>query len=454
MAVDKKLRKLYFNRCKPDEPLLPGDDRNVDVDTLIAEARGRNWVDALANRIELSDEPLCELFTGLPGSGKSTELRRLAARLEREDGAHLLPIVIDAEDVIDLWTTVDIPDLLIAILVKTEEGVLVCERKDPKTALQVGALKRFWNWLTNTEVELKTVEAQVGAKASIPEVGEISIGPKVVADLKTRPLLRQRVRSTLANHVTAFLKQLRDAIGELDERAKGLGYEGIVVIFDSLEKLRGTTTSWRDVLASAERVFSNGAAALQLPVHVVYTLPTALTMRLNTPVTFLPMFKLYERSGGRCAAGFEAARAIVRSRVPEHHLKELLGPTSAEDRVKRLIAWSGGYPREIVRLLQNCIAEPNLDEALFVKLLSLAADEYKRTVPESVYAWLARVHLDRSLILPEDAQREMADLMLQNNIVLCYQNNDPWFDLHPAVITIPGIAGEVEKLRKERGQVA
>jgi hypothetical protein len=70
-AVDKKLRKKYFNLCDPRESLSPDDDRNVDVDAVSLEARGRNWVNALANRIELSNGPMCEFFTGLPGSGKS-----------------------------------------------------------------------------------------------------------------------------------------------------------------------------------------------------------------------------------------------------------------------------------------------------------------------------------------------------------------------------------------------
>ena len=62
--VQKKLRRKYYNRCDPSESLAPDDERNVDVDGASSEPRGRNWVDALANKIELSRTPVCELCTG------------------------------------------------------------------------------------------------------------------------------------------------------------------------------------------------------------------------------------------------------------------------------------------------------------------------------------------------------------------------------------------------------
>lgn len=447
-VVDKKLRRKYFNLCDPRESLPPNDDRNVDVDAVTVEARGRRWVEALANRIELSDKPQCEFFTGLPGSGKSTELRRLAARLAHEDGAHLLPVLIDAEEVLDVRSTIDVSDILMAILVKAEETVLEAEGKSPAQALEESALRRFWTWLTTTEIDLKGAEASAAAEAGVPGVAKGSVGAKVVIDLKARPSLRKKVRNTVAEHVTTFIKQVREAITELDERATRAGYEGLVVLFDSLEKVRGTSESWRDVLSSAERVFANRAADLELPVHVLYTLPTALILRLSVPVTFLPMLKLVDRHGKR-AAGYEAAREIVRKRVPDSALNEFFGAPSREARVEQLITWSGGYPREIVRLLQTCVGEPGLDEALFQRLLSLAGDEYCRTVPENAFAWLARVHVDKSLAFP-DEQREMVDQMLENNVVLRYQNNEPWCDIHPAVRRIPRIAEEIERLLTEK----
>lgn len=38
--------------------------------------------------------------------------------------------------------------------------------------------------------------------------------------------------------------------------------------------------------------------------------------------------------------------------------------------------------------------------------------------------------------------------MLTNNIVLRYLNGADWFDVHPSVRKIPGVAAEIEKLTR------
>jgi hypothetical protein len=69
----------------------------------------------------------------------------------------------------------------------------------------------------------------------------------------------------------------------------------------------------------------------------------------------------------------------------------------------------------------------------------------------SAYPWLARVHVDKPhQILDEEFQREMVDRLLQNNVVLGYLDDDVWFDIHPAVRTIPGVAAEIARLTAER----
>lgn len=451
--ASKELRKKYFNACNPDKPLEHGSDLYVDTDAKGFEARGINCIETLATHIEYSEEPLVELFTGLPGSGKSTELRRLAARLEEKKGANLLPVLIDAEEVIDLYNPIDVPEVLMAILFRTEEVLLVKEGKKPGDALKESRFARFWHWLGSTEVGVKSVDVGVGGDVGV-DGGKVTAAAKMVLDFKTNPSLRAVVREKLQAHMSTFVKKVREALVEAKERATKRKYAGIVVIVDSLEKLRGGSTNWAEVLKSAEDMFKGGAPYLRLPVHVVYTLPAALAFRLNLDVGFLPMIKLFDKQGKRSEAGFAAAREIVRLRVPDEHLREFLGPTSCEERAKRLIAWSGGYPREIVRLLQMFVAQPPPDEAFFRRLLAMAGDNYRRTVPESDHAWLARVHLDKDLAIQNDEHRETADRMLQNNVVLRYHNDTHWFDVHPAVLEIPGFVEALEALRAGRAEKA
>jgi hypothetical protein len=141
--VDFKTRQYYYNQCKPIEPLDPTDTRNVNFDaegTEGARLRGASWVERLASQVELSNEPTCLLFTGLPGSGKSTELRRLSKRLADPHRAHLLPVIIEAEEVVDLASAVDIPDLIAAIIYAADKTVLDAEGRESSQALRDGYL--------------------------------------------------------------------------------------------------------------------------------------------------------------------------------------------------------------------------------------------------------------------------------------------------------------------------
>jgi hypothetical protein len=99
---DFEARKKYWNDCDPATPLIPSDPRCVDIDEDMPGARGQSCVDLIADTIEVAMSPQCMFFAGLPGSGKSTEINRLALRLRDENRARLLPIVIDAEEMLDL----------------------------------------------------------------------------------------------------------------------------------------------------------------------------------------------------------------------------------------------------------------------------------------------------------------------------------------------------------------
>ncbi len=429
MTLDFAARRKYYNLCDPHEALTPTDARNLDIDNCCMErVRGIKWVERLAERIELSNTPVFELFTGLPGSGKSTELRRLQQRLEREDKAHLLTISVDAEEVLDLSSPIDIPDIYSAILLYCDNTLLCKEGKNPEIALREGYMSRLWHWLSETDIDL--------TKAEFSGI----TGAKLVMEMKTRPSLRARVRRIIATHLSTFLKEARDELVLFEARAKMLGYNGLVVIFDSLEKLRGISTNWHEVLGSAEKLFAGGAPYLRLPVHVLYTIPSALVTRQVADVQFLPMIKLHDQDGNTFPPGYAAAREIIRKRIPDDVLQAIFGD-QVEMRVEELIRWSGGYPRELIRLLQMIIAMPShpITPSDQKRVVNELCDTYRKVVPASAFAWLAKVKQEKYVTIRDEDHREIVDLMLSNNAVLRYVNDNDWFDLHPAVACIPGI---------------
>lgn len=408
-----------------------------------------NWVDELATSIELSNDPVCEFFTGLPGSGKSTELLRLAKRLREQ--AKLLPVVINAEQKLDLASPVEVADLLVTTLLRVDEDVLGAEGKSAKDALKESRLDRFWHWLKNTNVELRPLEVSASGKVGLNDKNEISASAKAAIDLKTDPSIRNQIRDRVTKDPITFMKAVREDLASLENRVKKKKkFAGIVVLFDSLEKLNGLSgDNWGEVLGSAERVFGPQASFLRLPMHVIYTIPPVLVLRMKLNVHYMPMIKLHDKETRKpFEAGYEAAMDIIRRRVPDEILNEVFGATNKDGRLRRMVEWSGGYPREIVRLLQKYVARSNLDEATFKRILSMTGDEYEQTIPENAYPWLARVAVEKKLVIPDDSHREIADRMLMNNVVLRYQNDHQWFDLHPAIRRLSGIEAEIRKLDK------
>lgn len=441
MSLGIRTLRRYYGKCDPLESLDPSDERNLDLDSFgPVSVRGIRWVDRLASKFERSPRPVMVLFTGLPGSGKSTEIRRLMGRLADPDGAHLLPVYVDAEVLLDIHNPIDVPDILIAIILQTERDVLTKEGKDPDGAAHDGFTTRVLQFLKNTLVEPEKLTFGLPA------------GVKLDVKLKTEPTFRERVRSVLATHLSEFLRQAREAMLGLEGRARSLGYAGLFIVVDSLEKLRGISTNWESVIQSAERVFSGGAPYLRLPVHVLYTVPPALIARRVEDVLFLPMIKLYSKEGELYPEGIEVVRELVRRRIPDDGLAELLGP-DAEQRVERLIQWSGGYPRDLIRMLRAILemSDYPLSETEFARVGAELEDAYRKVVSADAFDWLAQVHINRYVTADEAQHRSFVDSMLTNSAVLRYLNQQDWFDLHPAVLQIPGVQ---EALRKAGGSAA
>ncbi|MDM8556308.1 hypothetical protein QUF75_16415 [Desulfococcaceae bacterium HSG7] len=55
----------------------------------------------------------------------------------------------------------------------------------------------------------------------------------------------------------------------------------------------------------------------------------------------------------------------------------------------------------------------------------------------------------KKLTLPNEEQSRIIDLMLQNQAVQRYLNDELWFDLHPAVRDIPGVVKAIKQLEAE-----
>lgn len=457
--TESDLRNLT-RLCNPAESLQPGDLRNIDIDRPASgeSPRGDGWASRLKKRLTRAsdemDSDALGLFSGLPGSGKTTELRRLRRSLRN---VGWLPVLVDAEAFVDLNLPIDLPDVLLPILYETERAVVEAEGGNPDAVEDPSWLVRFADWFRSVGVELKGIDLAGELPVGLPSGAPAKLSAKAAVSFSSRPVLRRVVRDAVSQRPAKFHEEVAAALVALQARARAVTDHpnGLVLIVDSLEKLHGGPSNWQEVLQSAEELFVRSAQWLKLPVPVLYTVPPELVLYTNLLVDFMPMVKLHapQKPGVRHDPGYDALRRLIDRRIPLDEFQRLLGLESgdaARAHIDQLIALSGGYPRILIRLLRELLleADPVVTARGFVKVLRRERDSYAAAVRfqgESI-PWLASVAWSHKLEASSAAERAIAVRMVSTNLVLKYLNDREWWDVHPAVREMPEIASALSAL--------
>jgi hypothetical protein len=164
---------------------------------------------------------------------------------------------------------------------------------------------------------------------------------------------------------------------------------------------------------------------------VIYTFPSQLLARVplgrswpDRPL-IIPAVKLADReSRQRHEAGHAALRALVNARVDIARVFE------PPDLVDELVEFSGGYARDLVRLVRYAANRTDtvIGQAEVRGARRDLVNDYDRLVAPALVDLLAEVERARRLP-PEPRFSEL----LERNLVLTYWNDEEWADLHPAV---------------------
>jgi hypothetical protein len=110
--------KRFYNACEPHKTLNMGIAEERQYYINFSSVRGE-IVEELGQKIVLSNQPICQLFTGHVGCGKSTELLRLKTELKQQ-GFHVVYFESTADlDLDDL----DVSDILLVIARNISESL-------------------------------------------------------------------------------------------------------------------------------------------------------------------------------------------------------------------------------------------------------------------------------------------------------------------------------------------
>lgn len=437
LAIQAKLKALY--QSLQEEELWPEDPRYVEM----FEAPRLALVDPverLAKCIEFAVPESVQLFSGHRGTGKSTQLRRLARRLERDD-THKV-VICDMETYLPMADTIDVVDFLLAAA-----GALSDALSEPHL-LGKDPLHDYWGrfvgWLRSQRIAVE----ELGLEAKAPGPGGVEVGGNVKLNLKSDPEFRQRVRERMRLHVGAFRIEVhnfaQECLKRLRKRFKNEDLQ-LVVIYDSIEHLRGTTANAPQVAASVDELFRAHAESLRFPfVHTVFTVPPWLRLQYAgtgrdsfNNYCQVPCVTVYDRSaktGNAYVPDKDGLDLLWELASKRGDMQWLLGDPSA---FAELALVSGGHLRGLFRLL----ADATLDAASYGLPVSdarrrLLIDELRNAYQgftNREAAWLQRIEDSGKLDVGDLVDQFTLARFLDTHVLLAYRNGTDWYCVHPVI---------------------
>lgn len=413
MGSSFDLIKKYYNLCKPDEPIDPTDPRWVDLAPL--RGSGRDIVSQILRQIELEERFATLLVTGFRGTGKTSLLRACRGQLEKA-GYHVTHTDAEVDYRVNPHEAISVNDVLLTVaMALTDDGLAIGQ--GPSL--------------------LEDIKALLGIRLDPKEV-EVGVGPvKIKAALERDPSLRDRLKSYAREH--SLYEQVDSLVTSAQAQVKGKKQKGLVLVIDSLDHLSDPgERAGALVTESVLRVLRDAPELRGLGLHLILTAPpTILPYALELfgaygELFIVPEARIVTKQDTRDGNAFPIMENFVHRRVP-------LTCFDSVESARSLIAASGGYLRDLLRLLQSCL--------IAVDELPITAQVVERTIQRAIAAANAELPLEdyrRDIVeilnssdhrLPRDGEklRRMYQ-MIRDRAVLRYLNDDHWEGIHPFVM--------------------
>lgn len=463
MGLD--LRKFY-QATNPSQVLQadsPEDDKYY-ID--FSEVRGGRIIEELRDNITFfnPDSPTCELFTGHIGCGKSTELLRLKAALEK---AEFHVVYFESSQDLEMGN-VDIGDIMLAIASRVTESIESLEKislPQPRGFQRIinGALK-----VLQTEIDLSAEAALPGVgkisassagefsmKAGLPGIGEVKasndegvslvlgIG-KITAKAKNSLELRKKLKDYLEPQTGSILEIINTELIEPSvEKLKQYGKKGLVVIVDNLDRVENIIKAWGR--PQPEYLFvDRGEQLRQLKCHLIYTMPLSLmfsndynrlTSRMGVQPKVLPMVPVRLRNGNECVLGMKNMRQMVLARAfpdldPEQRLGLISEVFDTPETLERLCQISGGHVRELLQLLRSLIMKERklpLSRAFLERVIQEKSNQMQLGVDDQEWELLRKVQKTQQVKGDQEYQ-----ILIGTRLVYEYHDSQGyWFQVNP-----------------------
>ena len=415
----KKERNLKFN-----ESITLDDPRYVDLN----KGRGETVFDRLLKPlgfdkdynprlIDTTDNHYI-LFCGHRGCGKSTELSGLSQKLHRPDGY----FVVDCNIMEELDpNNIEYVDILFLAAKKLADRLIKDEITIDKQHIK--DLEAFFEERIITQIKAEGVETSIkaGVKTKIGFEFVAAIFGHFTSGFKSNATYKEEVRTSVKNNFSLFKTIFNRMVDAINEKIKKSNRgKNLLIIIDGSDKIEKEC---------CEKIFINNASQLiQIETNFIYTVPIHLIYESRQIKNYfdhymLPMVILEnQRTGQPNNEGWDAMREMLFHRVHPDLF-------DSNDTINRIIKMSGGYPREMLHILQetfNASDTEKFDADSVEKGLNTLKADYMRILEEKDYKRLIRLAMHRD----KESDGIMTNL-LYNSVVLEY--NSYWREVNPIV---------------------
>ncbi|MBK8259625.1 MAG: AAA family ATPase [Polyangiaceae bacterium] len=451
-SLSREERRGFIEQCNPRLILPSHDPRYVDLDSPMdgqPGARGTpHCTEKLFQTIAVADRfrPTCQLFTGFPGVGKTTELRRLQDRLENDSEIKAKVIHVAFSDYHNIYEPISVADLL-----RVLAHVLDMEAAEVGATRAVTYAQQLWELLRGAEPDLPPFPSDVAASAPSATARTSPWMTIYRDDPYVRELAAEAIRKRFQPFAQAAQNAIGTALGELQRK-----YPRVVVLVDDLEKLSPLNEQEVERMEkSVEITFVQNSSWLFLPCDVVYTFPIWLRFRAkleehyNRKPLVLPTVRAVDKHRAPDRVGVQKLIDIVERRVD---VERVFGGRDSPE-LEKLVLASGGYMGDLLTLLREVIYELPENKPIEANTVSQVIRDkeysYRLMVNDREAKVLAEV--DSTQEIPTDeTDRITFSRLVENRAILSYRNGDEWFDLHPLVRNAPVVRKAIEHINREK----
>lgn len=407
----------------------------------------------------------CSLFCGHRGTGKSTELRRIAAQLHGPDLFHVVFLDLLREPV--GGGRLQTPDVCLAMCRR-----LIKEMEQEGVSLGDG-VRGLDGWLRARPEVSNGAQPHPGNDVPRPKGSQVQLLEDWLATARSGATGLESVQAAFREGFDGFADAFNGLVASARRRLKEEGHSrDLLFVLDGTDRLDGA--DGRDFfggdghpLRRLDGIFIYCAPVQPIrppggvqPLfdHVVRLAPLTLHEKFDPggpslPVRMTSPTEAAKRNGTRhryelgpvpVPAAFDVMRQMILLRAPARFFQPDPVETGDWSLLDRLVSASGGHPRDLMRLLDHAFGHATGDhfdlEAITGAMRALAAD-YRRILEPDDYRLLAEIDRGGASCTPHG---EATRRLLANLALLEYDGD--WWQSHPMVRTLPAYRTALEKV--------